>query len=62
MIVLTLDAAGLVKVEIVAPAGEQGEYHKLFTALRAAIETLDSAVKAAVVKGRAEVAENAHRQ
>jgi hypothetical protein len=47
MIVLTLDAAGLVKAEIITPAGEQGEYHKLFEAVRADIEKLDAAVKMA---------------
>lgn len=47
MIVLTLDTGGLVKVEIVAPAREQQEYHKLFESLRAAIEQLDEATKAA---------------
>jgi hypothetical protein len=51
MIVVYLDAAGLAKVEIVAPAGAQAEYHKLFAALRAAIENLDAAVKNAAEAG-----------
>lgn len=50
MIVLTLDRSGLLTAEIVAPTGAQPEYHKLFTALRAALAQLDEAVKAAAVE------------
>jgi hypothetical protein len=56
-IVIFLDPVGVEKVELLAPVSEQQQAHKLFDSLRVAIEQLDEAVK-----GRAEVAENAHRQ
>jgi hypothetical protein len=56
MIVVYLDAVGVAKVEIVASADELADSHKLFTAVRAAIEQLDEAVK----KAAAEVSDGAH--